>query len=361
MKHVELFSGIGGFRQALNLIQKDFNIPFNCIAFSEIEKNAIKTYKANYDTTDEIEIGDIVTFNSDENNIHNLHFDLLTGGFPCQPFSMMGEQLGFSDTRGTMFFEIEKILRVKKEQGEQIPFVLLENVKNLYTHDKGKTFKTIKEHLENLGYKFFSSIFNTEDFALAQKRNRIIMFATTKKIPPGFDFSAENIKRVFDKHISDMNSIYKQKTTLDVLKKKVPQKYFLSEKIKPTILSNGTAGFKSKSKINLLTARPLCATMHKMHRACQDNYFSQEFINAENPIEYLQHEYSKEEEARHHIRKLTPEEAFNLQGFPKEFCQKPHELKMSDGALYKQAGNAVSVNVIYAIAYYIFVNQGLGV
>lgn len=361
MKHVELFSGIGGFRQALNLIQKDFNIPFNCIAFSEIEKNAIKTYKANYDTTDEIEIGDIVTFNSDENNIHNLHFDLLTGGFPCQPFSMMGEQLGFSDTRGTMFFEIEKILRVKKEQGEQIPFVLLENVKNLYTHDKGKTFKTIKEHLENLGYKFFSSIFNTEDFALAQKRNRIIMFATTKKIPTGFDFSAENIKRVFDKHISDMNSIYKQKTTLDVLEKKVPQKYFLSEKIKPTILSNGTAGFKSNSKINLLIARPLCATMHKMHRACQDNYFSQEFINAENPIEYLQHEYSKEEEARHHIRKLTPEEAFNLQGFPKEFCQKPHELKMSDGALYKQAGNAVSVNVIYAIAYYIFVNQGLGV
>ena len=361
MKHVELFSGIGGFRQALNLIQKDFSIPFNCIAFSEIEKNAIATYKANYDTTGEIEIGDIVTFNSNENNIRNLHFDLLTGGFPCQPFSMMGEQLGFSDTRGTMFFEIEKILRVKKEQFEQIPFVLLENVKNLYTHDKGKTFKTIKEHLENLGYKFFSSIFNTEDFALAQKRNRIIMFATTKKIPAGFDFSAENIKRVFDKHISDMNSIYKQKTTLDVLEKKVPQKYFLSEKIKPTILSNGTAGFKSKSKINLLTARPLCATMHKMHRACQDNYFSQEFINAENPIEYLQHEYSKEEEARHHIRKLTPEEAFNLQGFPKEFCQKPHELKMSDGALYKQAGNAVSVNVIYAIAYYIFVNQGLGV
>ncbi len=278
MKHVELFSGIGGFRQAFNLIQKDFNIPFNCIAFSEIEKNAIKTYKANYDTTGEIEIGDIVTFNSDENNIHNLHFDLLTGGFPCQPFSMMGEQLGFSDTRGTMFFEIEKILRVKKEQGEQIPFVLLENVKNLYTHDKGKTFKTIKEHLENLGYKFFSSIFNTEDFALAQKRNRIIMFATTKKIPTGFDFSAENIKRVFDKHIPDMNSIYKQKTTLDVLEKKVPKKYFLSEKIKPTILSNGTAGFKSNSKINLLTARPLCATMHKMHRACQDNYFSQEFM-----------------------------------------------------------------------------------
>lgn len=345
----------------MNLIQKDFGIPFECVAFSEIEKNAVATYKSNFYTTNEIEMGDIVTFNSNEDNIKVLHCDLLTAGFPCQPFSMMGEQQGFDDTRGTMFFEIEKILRVKKEQGEQIPFVVLENVKNLYTHDNGNTFKTIKEHLEKLGYHFYSSIFNTENFALAQKRNRIIMFATTKELVKDFDFSAENIKKIFDEHINEMNSIYKQRTTLDVLEKKVPEKYFLSEKIKPTILSNGTAGFKSNSKINLLTARPLCATMHKMHRACQDNYFSQEFISAKNPIEYTEHEYTKEEEATHHIRRLTPEEAFNLQGFPKEFCKKPRELKVSDGALYKQAGNAVSVNVIYAILYYIFVNQKLGV
>lgn len=361
MNHVELFSGIGGFRQALNLIQQDFGISFNCIAFSEIEKNAITTYKTNYDTVGEVEMGDIVAFNSNEDNIRNLHFDLLTGGFPCQPFSMMGEQLGFSDTRGTMFFEIEKLLRVKKEQGEQIPFVILENVKNLYTHDKGNTYRVIKEHFENLGYHFFSSIFNSENFALAQKRNRIIMFATTKDIPKDFDFSSDNIKHIFDIHLEEMKSIYKQKTTLDVLEKEVPEKYFLSERLKPTILSNGTKGFISNSKINLLTARPLCATMHKMHRACQDNYFSQEFISSKDPITYLQHEYTKEEESTHHIRKLTPEEAFNLQGFPKNFCQKSHELKISDGALYKQAGNAVSVNVIYAIIYYLFVNQGLGV
>ena len=359
MKHVELFSGIGGFRQSMNLIQKDFGISFECIAFSEIEKNAIITYKSNFDTHNEIEMGDIVAFNNNENNIKALQFDLLTAGFPCQPFSMMGEQQGFDDTRGTMFFEIEKILRVKAEQGEKIPFVILENVKNLYTHDNGNTFKTIKEHLKKLGYHFYSSIFNTENFALAQKRNRIIMFATTKDVPQSFDFSAENIRKIFNQNIDAMNSICKQNSVVDVLEKKVADKYYLSEKIKPTILSNGTANFVSNSEINQMIARPLVATMHKMHRACQDNYYSQEFIDAKNKKKYIEKKYSKEEQVKHHIRRLTPEEAFNLQGFPKEFCKKPHELNISDGALYRQAGNAVSVNVIYAILYYIFINQKL--
>lgn len=361
MRHVELFSGIGGFRQALNLIQDDFHIPFDCVGFSEIEKNAVVTYKSNYNPQDEVEMGDIVAFNSNEDNIRNLHFDLLTGGFPCQPFSVMGHQQGFADTRGTMFFEIEKILRVKQEQGERIPFIVLENVKNLYTHDNGNTFRTIREHIEALGYHFYSDIFNTQNFALAQKRNRVIMFATTHELPEGFNFTAANIQEVFEAHINEMHLIYRQNSVLDVLEREVPQKYYLSEKIKPTILSDGTASFKSNSKINQMIARPLCATMHKMHRACQDNYYSQEFITSENPQEYLQHEYTKEEEAHQRIRRLTPEEAFNLQGFPKSFCKKPHELKIADGQLYRQAGNAVSVNVIYAIMYYLFINQGLGV
>lgn len=360
MKHVELFSGIGGFRQAMRLIEKDFGIPFSCVGFSEIEKNAIATYKANYDTSNEVEMGDIVTFNENENNIKSLDFNLLTGGFPCQPFSMMGQQQGFLDTRGTMFFEIEKILRVKKEEGKQVPFVILENVKNLFTHDNKNTFNTIKKHIEDLGYHFYADIFNTENFGLAQKRNRVIMFATTNELPDGFNFSSENIKKIFDEHKSEFKSLYIQNSVLDVLEKKVPEKYYLSEKIKPTIICDGTSGFKSNSKINMMTARPLTATMHKMHRACQDNYYSQEFIDSQDPYKYLENNFSKEEEATHRIRRLTPEEAFYLQGFPKEFCKKPHELKIADGQLYRQAGNAVSVNVIYAIIYYVFVNQGLG-
>ena len=121
MRHMELFAGVGGFRQAMEGIQKDFGIPFDCIAYSEIDANAIKTYKANYDCANEVEMGDIVAFNSDMSRYDNLDFDLLTGGFPCQSFSMMGKKLGFNDHRGTMFFEIENILEKKRPK-----FVLLE-------------------------------------------------------------------------------------------------------------------------------------------------------------------------------------------------------------------------------------------
>ncbi len=141
-------------------------------------------------------------------------------------------------------------------------------------------------------------------------------------------------------------------STLDILDVDVPTKYFLSEKIKPTILADGSGNFKSKSEINLRIARPLTASMHKMHRACQDNYYSQDFIASKgicNP--YLN--CSKDELAKHQIRKLTPQEAFRLQGFPAEFADKAQDAGVSDGALYKQAGNAVSVNTIYAIVYYL--------
>src|SRR5690606_632631 len=137
--------------------------------------------------------------------------------------------------------------------------------------------------------------------------------------------------------------------TLDVLGKEVEEKYYLSETLKPTILSNGSKNFKSKSEINQLVARPLTATMVKMHRACQDNYFSHEFLNAENPLEYLKTEYSKEEQAKHRIRKLTPHEAFLLQGFNGSFVSNAMNEGVSNHQLYKQAGNAVSVNTVYAV------------
>ena len=138
--------------------------------------------------------------------------------------------------------------------------------------------------------------------------------------------------------------------------KTVDAKYYLSDKLKPTILADGSANFKSKSDINQLIARTLTASMHKMHRACQDNYYSQDFIDSHGAINHVL-DYTKEQLAKLSIRKLTPQEAFMLQGFPAEFATIAQNARVANGALYKQAGNAVSVNVIYAVLYYLIKNN----
>lgn len=344
MKHIELFSGLGGFRTAMQLVSASSQTVFQCIAFSEIETNAIRSYKANFDTTDEIEIGDISLFTEDSLKLKNTPpVDLVTGGFPCQSFSMMGAQKGFDDPRGNLFFNIMRMVK----QCEP-PYILLENVKNLITHDGGNTFKIIRETIEKLGYHFFADIFNTANFGLAQTRNRVYIFATKCKVPNGFDFTSKAIQLDFEERCKKNLFIRQQTSTRDILLKSVHQKYFLSEKLKRTILANGSGGFVSKSDIDLLTARPLCATMHKMHRACQDNYFSQDFINGE-----CEGPTSGEIALARPVRRLTPIEAFRLQGFPDRYFENLTQLSLSDSSLYKLAGNAVSVNVVYAILAYL--------
>ena len=350
IKHLELFSGIGGFRYAMDLLNRDFGAKFNSIGFSELDTNAVNTYKQNFCTKDEIEIGDIVSFVNKKTCIRNLpNFNILTGGFPCQAFSMMGKQKGFDDLRGNVFFKIIEIIKIKKPN-----FLLLENVKNILTHNKKETFATIKRAIEYLGYNVKYDIFNSSEFSLPQTRNRVFIFASRKDLEVGFKF--EYVKKSFE-NINKKTSIMKHNYTFEILEKSVDKKYYLSEIIKPTILSDGTKKFKSKSSINQLVARPLTATMAKMHRACQDNYFSDDYINADNPIEYVKQQFTKEELAKKSIRRLTPKEAFNLQGFHDEFYIKAKNAKISDSQLYKQAGNAVSVNTVYAILYYLFVEK----
>lgn len=353
MKHLELFAGIGGFRMAFDILGKDQNIPIQCIGYSEIDSFAQKTYTSNYNTDGEIILGDIVSFTSNKKNIETLpNFDILTGGFPCQSFSMMGKQKGFNDVRGNVFFNIIEILKIKKPK-----FVLLENVKNLITHDKGNTINIILKEIENIGYKnIFYSVLNTENFGLAQKRNRVFIFATTENLPFNFEFGEQEIIQNF-KNIK--TSLLNQKNILDVLDKEVEEKYYLSSTLKPTILANGSKKFKSKSEINQLIARPLTATMVKMHRACQDNYYSHEFLNSEKPLEYLKQKFSKEEQEKHRIRKLTPHEAFLLQGFNRNFVDNAIKNGVSNHQLYKQAGNAVSVNAVYAVLHYLFIKNKL--
>ena len=354
MKHLELFSGIGGFRQAFNLLEKDYGLHQEVVGFSEIDKYATMTYKAAFGNKDK-ELGDIIKFNSDSSNIVGLKdFELLTGGFPCQPFSMMGEQEGFEDERGGLFFEIVKILKIKKPK-----YILLENVRNLITHNNGKTIKRIIDELNGCGYYVYYDNFNSASFGLAQTRNRVYIFATTEKIP-NFVFNSKAVGKVYEEELKNKCSLMTQNNTHEILEKKVDDKFYLSEKIKPTILADGTKNYKANSEINKLIARPLTATMVKLHRACQDNYFSDGYINCNNPEEYKTIEFSKDELQLQRIRKLTPKEAFLLQGFDEKYFEKIKDCGTSQAQLYKQAGNAVSVNTVYSILYYIFVHCKVG-
>jgi len=354
IKHLELFAGIGGFRSAIDLYCKDNNLISECVGFSEIDKYALKSYKANFDIKNEVEIGDIDSFTKQRKLVKKLpDFDLLTAGFPCQAFSMMGRKLGFEDSRGNIFYAIIKVLQVKKPK-----YVLLENVRNLTRHDNGNTFIEITRSLrEDAGYTVFNDVFNTSDFGLPQTRRRVFLLAIRNDLDSVINditFEAKVVKREFN-HLNGSTNLRNFENVLDgVLEEKVDDIYYLSERIKPTILADGSKKFQSKSEINQLIARPLTATMVKMHRACQDNYYSDEFLTHKKPYEYLEKNFSKEEQVKHSIRKLTPLEAFRLQGFDDDYCRKAREVGVSNHQLYRQAGNAVSVNTAYSILNYLF-------
>lgn len=295
MKVISLFAGIGGLDTGF--IENGYDV----VWANDIDKYAAQTYQANYSSP--IILGDLNEINLDE--IPSA--DVVIGGFPCQPFSSMGELKGFEDTRGTLFFRIVELIQNQIERGHKPKALVLENVRNLKHHDKGKTFKVIKKTLMDLGYKVYDQVLNSSDYGVPQTRNRtfIVCFSNSET-----EFS------------------YPKKAELtltlqDLLEHDVDKKYFLSDRILPTILSNGTGGYKAKSEIDLKIARPLCATMAKMHRACQDNYVTQ----------------------NGRVRRLTPRECARLQGFSDDFI-----IPVSDTQAYKQFGNAVTANVSRAVA-----------
>lgn len=295
-KVISLFSGAGGLDLGFE------NAGFEILWANDNDKFAVQTYKENF--SNEIVLDDI----------NNIEFDripdaeVLIGGFPCQPFSMMGDELGFEDARGTLFFNIAKLIEHKAKRGKQPNIIVLENVRRLTTHDKGKTFKVIKKILErDLGYKLFYKVLNTADYGIPQTRNRIFIVG-------------------FLDHDIEFNFPKKEKLKLtmqDLLEEDVSEKYFLSDRILKTVMSYGTKNYSAKPEIDLSIARPLCATMHKMHRASQDNYVTD----------------------RGKIRRLTPKEAARLQGFPDDFI-----IPVSDTQAYRQFGNAVTVTVAEKVA-----------
>ena len=197
IKFIDLFSGIGGIRKGFELACEEKNFTCKCVLTSEIKDSAIKIFRQNHPT--EKIFGDIKEIS--EKNISD--FDILLAGFPCQSFSTAGKRLGFEDTRGTLFFEIERILSAKNPQG-----FILENVEGLVTHDGGKTFKIILESLKNLGYKVSWKILNAKNFGVPQDRKRIYIVGTKKNFVDLENFPVQKkfLAEVLEKNLPTSDS-----------------------------------------------------------------------------------------------------------------------------------------------------------
>lgn len=318
---VSLFSGIGGFD--LGFMYAGFNV----VWANDFEKFACETYKAN--VGEHVHCGDIRV---EKENIPA--HDVLIGGFPCQPFSTLGKLQGFDDQagRGTLFFQITDI--IKKHNTK---LVVLENVKNIMNHNNGETFKRILSELEDIGYKPYYHIFNSQNYGVPQRRNRCYIVAFNKKYFNNLPENNEDFpfpEKEFDDKDDRLN-------TLKMLDKEVSAPYFLTKRIVKTIMGKGTKNYIVNPTIDLPISKTLTATMHKMHRASQDNYVTDEKNYAKCS--------SEEQEKRVSLRKLTPNECRQLQGFPPDWKQ-----VVSDCQAYKQFGNAVTVNVSYALADVLF-------
>lgn len=296
---IDLFAGIGGTRLGFQLTGK-----VRCVFSSEWDKFSQKTYQANFG---EIPKGDITKIEATQIPNH----DILVGGFPCQAFSQAGKKMGFSDTRGTMFFEIARILKAKKTKS-----FLLENVKNLRTHDHGITYKVIVSTLRELGYITTTMLFKARDFGVPQNRERIYIVGFDPKQVPNYRDFRKPIPPKIPTRVGD------------ILEKNVNSKYTISDKL--------WAGHQRR----------------KLQNKLQGKGFGYTLVNANSPYtNTISARYYKDgseiliQQGKQNPRKITPREASRLQGFPSEFI-----IPVSDTQAYKQFGNSVAIPVVKAIA-----------
>ncbi len=292
-KFIDLFAGIGGIRLGFE------SVGGQCVFSSEIDEKACTTYEANFG---EHPAGDITKI--DAKDIPD--FDILLGGFPCQAFSIIGKKEGFeNETCGTLFFEIERILRERRPKA-----FMLENVKNLTAHDGGKTFKVIDSHLRNLGYNVYSKVLNALDYGVPQKRERIIIV--------GF---LDDVFFSFPEPVP----VNKRKTLDDILETNVDKKYYVKERIRNSRLArlkdlNYPRPYISHENMaGSITPHPYSSALRAGASA---NYI---LINDE--------------------RRPTEREMLRIQGFPDSF-----KIVLNYGDIKHQCGNSVAVPVIKAVA-----------
>lgn len=292
-KFIDLFAGIGGIRLGFE------SVGGTCVFSSEWDAAACQTYKANFG---EQPAGDITKIRSEDIP----DFDILLGGFPCQPFSIIGDKEGFNhETQGTLFFEIERILKDKKPSA-----FMLENVRNLTAHDRGRTFKVIIEHLEAIGYHVYAKVLNALDYGVPQRRERIIIV--------GF---LDDVKFSFPEPVP----VEQRQSLKDILEENVDQKYYVRPEIRASRLArlkdpNYPKPYISHENIaGSVTPHPYSSALRAGASA---NYI---LINDE--------------------RRPTERELLRIQGFPDTF-----KIVVPYGKIRHQTGNSVAVPVIKAVA-----------
>ena len=256
--------------------------------------------------------------------------DLFVGGSPCQSFSSIGTQAGLEDARGTLFYEYARLIQ------EIEPKVFIyENVRNLLTHDKGRTWNVIKKIFDSLGYNYKFAVLNASDYGIPQSRRRLFVVGIKKEyglnfeFPPAFkklkyemkDFCEENC------HIGGMTFNNKGEIIFDNIKGQTDSKYILTPLLYNYVMKDGTKTWHSKVEINLKVARTLLKTMGNRHRAGVDNYVS--FDGTQNLGS---------------VRMLTEREAHRLMGFTDDY-----QIVVSRSQAYKQAGNSIVVDVLMEI------------
>uniref|UniRef100_UPI003FEF4F48 DNA (cytosine-5-)-methyltransferase n=1 Tax=Candidatus Merdicola sp. TaxID=3085652 RepID=UPI003FEF4F48 len=366
-----LFAGVGGiclgFQNA-----KGKNACYKLLWANEIDEYACATYKNNFHH--KLLQGDIKLVlhpefakNDQEKKYYeNLHeiilkepIDILNGGFPCQAFSIAGEQKGFDDERGNLFLNIIDLIEMLGEKFYKPRVLFLENVKNLQAHDNGRTYKVIKEKLEECGYKIFEKVLNTMEYSdLPQNRERIyIIGLANEKDIELFDIYNKDVLSNLCKHKSSEERVsdIKKIINYDLTKENAEKYYYTKEKYPNYFVSLDE--FKNSEKENRINLDEQIDEMYQFYQ-CRRGMYVRKNKSGVCPTLTANMGTGGHNvpliKVSDGIRKLTPTETFKLQGFPVGNGYKlPEEFngkKYPDSQLYKQAGNAVSVPVITTLS-----------
>lgn len=450
MKFIDLFSGIGGFRSGL---EKNGH---KAVAYSEVDKYAKQSYTSIYETSEELDLGDITKVSNEQWQDLKGKANIIVGGSPCQSFSLAGKRRGFEDTRGTLFFHY--VNAVKEVQPE---FFIFENVKGMISHDKGETIKTVLSSFNEIGYDIDFDVFNSKYYGVPQNRERIYIVGKRKDL--GINESRESVKGKkkldqlknwaieninYVKLLPENNNENVEKRLVDVLEDKVDEKYYLSEEktkkltlnldlegLSPALNCMRGGGLEPKIAVREATkqgyaiaeqgdsvnvtypdsktrrgrvGKQVAQTLQagevnqgvvinsKICRRCNgklepSDLEDYEYVCFECDENFYEFETKDEVKAiigstqknayvgngsispsltsamgqggghvpmpvysNLRIRKLTPLECWRLQGFTDEQFYKAKDSGVSNSQLYKQAGNAVTVNVVDAITKELF-------